>query len=271
MKLKNLFEILGFRGKAKHYGYEEHECLLGPGQSVTYARWKHPNETPKSVDPAFVEAYREILSEGDFCIDIGAHTGDSTLPLGLAVGVNGLVLALEPNPYVYHVLERNVRANRGRMTIETILAAASDHEDFLEFEYSDSGFCNGGRHENIPLLTHGHAFKLEVFCVDLASELRSTYGEYLPRLKFIKTDTEGYDLHVVRGLLPIIREFKPILKVEVFKKTSIEYRRELLNLFAEIDYDVFVIEKEPIQPGLRLTESNLMERAHYDILCKPRR
>ena len=75
----------------------------------------------------------------------------------------------------------------------------------------------------------------------------------------------------MRGLLPIIREFKPILKVEVFKKTSIEYRRELLNLFAEIDYDVFVIEKEPIQPGLRLTESNLMERAHYDILCKPRR
>ena len=270
MKFRNFFEILGFRGKAKHYGYEEHECALSQGQSVTYARWSHPYEASKTIDPAFVDAYREILSEGDFCIDIGAHTGDSTLPIGLAVGVSGLVLALEPNPYVYHVLERNVRANRDRMTIDTILAAASDHQGFLEFEYSDSGYCNGGRHENIPLLAHGHAFKLEVFCLDLAKELRSTYGEFLPRLKFIKTDTEGYDLYVVKGLLPIIREFRPTLKVEVFKKTSVEYRRELLNLFTGIDYDVFVIDREPIHPGVRLTESNLTERSHYDILCSPR-
>lgn len=270
MKLKNLFEILGFRGKAKHYGYEEHECALTHGQKVNYAKWSHPYETAKTIDPGYVDAYKEILSEGDFCIDIGAHTGDSTLPIGLAVGQNGLVLALEPNPYVYHVLERNVRANRGRVNIETILAAASDHDGFLQFEYSDSGYCNGGRHENIPLLAHGHAFKLEVFCLDLAKELRSTYSEYLPRLKFIKTDTEGYDLYVVKGLLPIIREFRPILKVEVFKKTNTDYRRELLNLFTEMDYDVFMIDKEPVYPGPRLTESNLQERSHYDILCAPR-
>jgi hypothetical protein len=85
MKLKNVFEILGFRGKAKHYGYEEHECALSQGQSVNYARWSHPYEASKTIDPGYVDAYREILSEGDFCVDIGAHTGDSTLPLGLAV------------------------------------------------------------------------------------------------------------------------------------------------------------------------------------------
>lgn len=29
-------------------------------------------------------------------IDIGAHTGDTTLPMGLATGSEGLVLAIEP-------------------------------------------------------------------------------------------------------------------------------------------------------------------------------
>lgn len=269
MKLKNLFEIIGFRGKAKHYGYKEHEFQLGDGKTVTYARWSHPHETPKSIETGYVEAYREFIHEGDFCLDIGAHTGDSTLPIGLAAGLTGMVLALEPNPYVYHVLERNVRANRARVNIETIMAAASDHEGFLEFEYSDSGFCNGGRHENIPLLAHGHAFKLEVFCLNLEQELRSTYGEFLPRLKFIKIDTEGYDLHVVKGILPVIREFRPFLKVEVFKKTGADYRRELLDLFTGLNYGVFIVEDESVHRGPRLTAENLNERPHYDILCTP--
>jgi hypothetical protein len=74
----------------------------------------------------------------------------------------------------------------------------------------------------------------------------------------------------VKGILPIIREFRPIMKVEVFKKTSTEYRRELLNLFTGMNYDVFMIDREPAHPGVRLTESNLHERSHYDILCSPR-
>ena len=34
---------------------------------------------------------------------IGAHIGDTTLPIALAAGKKGFVLALEPNPYVFHV------------------------------------------------------------------------------------------------------------------------------------------------------------------------
>jgi len=65
MKLKNLFEVIGIRRKAKHYGYEDHECSLGAGESVTYARWSHPHETPKTIDPGFVDAYRGIGTDPD--------------------------------------------------------------------------------------------------------------------------------------------------------------------------------------------------------------
>lgn len=216
-----------------------------------------------------IEAYREIVKEGDFCLDIGAHAGDSTIPLALAVGKTGCVLALEPNPYVYHVLEKNARVNRSLLNIKTMMAAASDHDGFLECEYSDAGFCNGGRHENISLWRHGNAYKLTVFCVNLERELLDNFHDLLPHLTFIKVDTEGYDLYVLRTMTYILRSYRPIVKAEVYKQTDRTYRLEMLDFFVERDYSVFRLEEEPVKCGVPLTKENLEERRHYDILCIP--
>jgi len=269
MKIRNLFELLGFRGKPQHFTYEMHDFNLGNGAVVHYAQWLHPKESKKYFTAAMVDDYREILSEGDFCIDIGAHTGDSTIPMAIAVSKSGCVLALEPNPYVYHVLEKNAKTNSHNMNIKTRMVAASTKEGFLEFEYSDSGFCNGGRHEGISALKHGHAFKLEVFCVDIEKELDEDYGEWLPRLKFIKVDTEGFDLYVLQSMINVIKTYRPVVKAEVFKGTDRNYRIELLSMFQDLGYSVFKIEDEPIKTGPRLTEDNLEEWRHYDILCLP--
>ena len=150
-----------------------------------------------------------------------------------------------------------------------MMAAAATKEGFLQFEYSDSGYCNGGRHEGISALKHGHAFKLEVFCVDIEKELRENFSDVLSRLKFIKVDTEGYDLYVLRSMVNIIKTYRPIVKTEVFKKTDRNYRRELLSLFLDLDYSVHKIVEEPIKAGPLLTEENLEEWKHYDILCLP--
>ncbi len=269
MKLKNCFQVLGIRGKPRHYPYQIHDFSLDDGRIVHYAHWRHPREESKDISSQMVDAYREILDEGDSCIDIGAHTGDSTLPIALAMNGTGWVLALEPNPYVYHVLEKNARANRDSASIETVMAAAATREGFLQFEYSDHGYCNGGRHEGISPFAHGHAFKLDVFCIDLQRELDTTYASYLPRLKFIKTDTEGHDLYVLRSILPTLRRFQPIIKAEVFKRTDLEYRRELLHLLEELGYQVYKVDAEPIQPGARISEQNLNHWAHYDIIAYP--
>ena len=81
------------------------------------------------------------------------------------------------------------------------MAAAAPTEGFMEFEYSDAGFCNGGRHKGIPAIKHGHPFKLEVFCVNLENELREHFSDMLTQLKFIKVDTEGYDLYVLESMV----------------------------------------------------------------------
>jgi len=269
MRLKSLLQVMGFRGKPRHYGYEMYDYPVGEGRVVHYAHWLHPHEKKKVITAEAVEAYAELMDEGDFCIDIGAHAGDSTLPMALAAGPTGCVLALEPNPYVYHVLEKNARANAHLANIRPLMAASVPEPGFVEFEYSDAGFCNGGRHEGISAWRHGHAFKLSVFGVDLMHELQTDYADRLPKLRLIKVDSEGYDLYILRSLAGLIDAHRPIVKAEVFKDTDTAYRRDLLAFFIDRGYRVYKIDEDPITPGPVLNPDTVDNWRHYDILCRP--
>ena len=90
MKIKRFFHLLNLRGKPRHFAYKMHDIDLGNGAAVHYARWMHPhpNEAKKTVTPQMIDAYREFLSEGDFCIGIEAHMGDTTLPMAFNTAKN---------------------------------------------------------------------------------------------------------------------------------------------------------------------------------------
>ena len=271
MKLRNYIEILGFKGKPKHYKYRLRNYKLNNELDVNIAQWLHPKETLKEFTLQDINIYKKLIKPGDFCIDIGAHTGDTAIPMSIAAGKKGLVLALEPNPYVYHVLEKNSRVNRHLGNIDTIMAAVTPEEGFMEFEYSDSGFCNGGRHEGVGIFKHGHPYKLEVFGVNLAKELKENYSNKLPKLNLIKVDTEGYDLYVVKSISEIIDLYRPQLILEVFKNTSEAYRKELFSFLIERNYEIFFVEGSNIcnfHKKLNLSDINIQK--HYDIVCIPK-
>lgn len=273
MKLRNLFEFAGLRGKPRHFDFTTRSIALDDGRQVTVADWQHPRlsdgRDPYALMPQVIRDHRQNVSEGDFCIDIGAHVGNSALPMAIAAGRSGCVLALEPNPFVYHVLEKNARANRHIANIRTIMAAAGQSRGFLEFEYSDSGFCNGGRHEGISALRHGHPYKLSVFCVDLQQELREDYAEELERLRLIKVDAEGYDLYILRALAGIIDQYRPVVKAEVFKNTSRQYREDMFDFFESHRYEVFDVATDRFVRGERLDHEAIARSGHFDVLCFP--
>lgn len=269
MKLKSFFEVLGFRGKPKRYGSTvstfDFEWLKHP---IRYAQWLHPKESVKTISEIEVSNYKKFLSKGDFCIDIGAHSGDSTLPMAVAVSVEGLVLALEPNPYVFPLLEKTVRMNRGVLNIFPMMAASAHTSGYMTFEYSDSGFCNGGRHEDISKFRHGHAYKLEVVTINLAQELKQCFSTELARLKFIKVDTEGFDLQVLKSLEEIIVQYRPFIKAEVYTKLTQSQREQLLNFLFAHNYDIYKVTEQDMQ-GPKLSIEDTMKWRTYDIFCKP--
>ncbi|HLQ79381.1 MAG TPA: FkbM family methyltransferase [Terriglobia bacterium] len=269
MKAREFGHLLGFRGKPQAYGFEVRAFDLSRDGRVEYAQWLHPGESQKAIAQETVDELRKFLKPGDFAIDIGAHSGDTAVPIGLAVGNTGCVLALEPNKFVFPVLEKNSQLNPGKTRIVPMMFAATPEDGEFDFEYSDSGFCNGGRHEGISKWRHAHAFKLRVAGKNLESYLRNQCSELLTKLKYIKVDAEGYDVTILKTLSNVIAERRPYIKAEVYKHTNPSQREELYRFFAGHRYAIHRIEGENCYAGEVLGENDLMKWRHFDIFCTP--
>lgn len=269
LKLKELAYLAGLRPKAKTYGYEQHTFELAEEGTVLYAQWLHPNETPKQITQQAVDALRKFLSRGDVAIDIGAHTGDSTLPIALAVGKQGCVLALEPNRYVFPVLQANAEWNAARTRIMPLMFAATPKDTELEFQYSDSGYCNGGRFEGVSPWSHGHAFKLKVQGKNLHEYLNKTFPELIPKIRYMKIDTEGYEPVVLETLAVLIAQCRPYLRIEVYRRLEPERRRAMFRFLAGHGYIIHKMVDDGDYRGEILTEQDVTRWRHFDIFCVP--
>src|SRR3972149_742186 len=82
------------------YGHELREFQLAHDGRIEFAQWLHPYDRPTEITQSAVDALRGFVFPGDFVIDVGAHTGDTTVPMALAAGPTGCTLAIEPNPHV---------------------------------------------------------------------------------------------------------------------------------------------------------------------------
>ena len=270
MKLKEFFYMLGARPSPKIYPYEVVDFELPNDGHIQYAQWLHPAETRKVIRQDAVNELRKFIAPSDVAIDIGAHTGDTTIPMGLAAGRDGCVLALEPNSYVFPILKKNSDLNPTKATIVPLMIAATPEPGEFYFEYSDPGFCNGGLHDGISQWRHGHAFKLRVHGENLQSYIAEHFPLLTPRIRFLKVDAEGYDYQILSSLVNLISAQKPFIKAEVFKHLSLAQRERLYDLLVELGYDVFVVESDVNYLGAKLERQDVMSRRHYDVFCVPK-
>jgi len=274
LRAKEFIYLLGLKPKPKTFGFViEALDLTGDGR-IEVARWLHPGAyriVPAQVQAA-VDQLRRFLRAGDVAIDIGAHVGDSTIPIALAVGASGAVLALEPNPYVFPVLERNASLNRDKTNILPLKFAAMRADGSYEFQYGDEGYCNGGFHEGMSKWLHGSAFKVQVEGKNLPTFLRRTHADLIPRLRFIKVDAEGFDLAVLETLEDLIWSRRPFLQVEMFslRKSTPVYRLRLYDFLVGHGYHVHRMPGNENFLGDLVTPGNLMRWNVYDVFCVPK-
>jgi FkbM family methyltransferase len=269
VKTREILYLLGFRPAPRKYGFEVVTFDLPSEGRIEYARWLHPREVRKIFSQDAVDQLRKFLSPGDVAIDIGAHSGDSAIPMALAVGPTGTVLALEPNPYIFPVLQKNSELNRDKATIIPLPFAATPNDGEYEFEYGDAGFCNGGLHEGVNRWKHGLAFKLKVVGKNLGEYLAAEHPELLPRVRYIKVDAEGYDLTVLTSLTKMIAQYRPFIRAEVYKWTRRKERRLLIEFLATGGYSIWCLEDERNYCAEAVTADRVMEWTHYDVFAVP--
>jgi FkbM family methyltransferase len=269
LKLKELPYLLGLQPGPKTYGFKINKFDLPGDGTIEYAQWLHPKDMGTEIRQASVDALRKFLSPGDAAIDIGAHSGDSTIPIALAVGRQGCVLALEPNRYVFPVLKKNSELNVAKTNIIPLMFAATPEDMEMEFQYSDSGFCNGGRFEGISKWRHGHAFRLKVQGRNLNSLVNNEYPDLIPRIRYIKMDTEGYESAVLQSLGSLLSTSKPYLKVEVYRKSDDAQRQALHRSLASLGYTIHKITGDENYFGETIAARDMSKWRHFDIFCVP--
>ncbi len=252
------------------WGWEIRNFSLSGDGRLQFAQWRHPATSITTIEQEEVDALRQWIRPGDFAIDIGAHTGDTSVPMALAAGRQGCVLALEPNRYAFAVLAANARLNANCTRIEPRCYAATQDDGQFEFLYGDASYCNGGQaigrwnpfRKKYPLPVEGRR---------LIRVLRGEFGDWLPRLRYVKVDAEGHDLGILQSIMPVLRECQPVIRTEVFKKLPAADRFALYELLVEAGYDVHRYADGASPQGTPLVRRQMTEHRHFDVLALPKR
>ncbi len=272
MKWKSWLWSLGWPAPTKCYGYRLESCVTERVGRVQYAKWEHPRDYFRPIDDTLLDQLARFVEPGDTVLDIGAHSGDMSLPLALVAGPEGAVFAWEPNPYVFPVLEANARLNTKLANLIPIPMAAGADDGLVTLNYSDPGFCNGGSFEGVSRWKHGHPFSLELPTMNVAAWLRREQSARLPRLSLVKIDAEGADLSILQALDSLVQEFEPVIYVEVHRHLSLDRRHALLTHLQRRGYDCrLAVGPNAWAPGERVTLERANEWPHYDLIAIPDR
>ncbi|MGE0844678.1 MAG: FkbM family methyltransferase [Flavobacteriaceae bacterium] len=270
MKLRHIAEMLGFRAPPRRYGYDVEDFDLGDEGTIRYAQWQHPKNRPMRFEPAAIAELKRYIAPGDTVIDIGAHSGDTSVMFALAAGPKGRVFAVEPNSYVLPILEANASLNPRIAPIEILPYAATAAPGKLVFRYSDAGFCNGGDLAAADIGRHRHYYELAVEGRNIADELAARAPESLERLRLIKSDTEGNDASVIASLRPLIDRHRPYLICEFYRHMDEASRRDFHRLLSgDLGYTVHLAGLWDGLAGEVLGPGDLMREEHFDVFCVP--
>jgi FkbM family methyltransferase len=174
--------------------------------------------------------WKTLLKPNTTVVDIGAHSGDTTIIMGAMTG--STVLAVECNPHIMPWTE--FACNMNQHLAKFVLAhEAVTTEDNVEVTFADHGnnMCNGGLVGGIsdygiklPGLT------LESICKKYLSD------DEISKIDLIKIDTEGHDFLILDGSRDFIDTVKPKLFVEWFSQFNQEQSNAIFDIIESLDY-----------------------------------
>ena len=249
--LKDSFARKKARRVFQNFGHRIDSFQLKDEGNVDYANWLNPLIQPKHITQEEVNFFKSIIRKDSLVIDIGANTGDLTVPIALAAGNKGLVIALDPNTQVFAILAVNAKLNSDKTNIVPLQFAATETDGDFYFASSEPTFSNGGLVNDANDLAHG-IFKLKekVKGVNLDAYLQTHYAEWVPKISFIKVDTEGNDFSVLKTVEGIIAAYKPSIVAEVFPTLSKQERDGMFHFFSEKGYTIYDLSHLDLNGGV---------------------
>jgi FkbM family methyltransferase len=166
----------------------------------------------KTYEPELITLAAQYLDPHRDVVDVGANIGLLTVFFARALHPGKKVLAIEPTPLAHRYLIRNLERNQvlDSVILYEGLAAEKTGPYTLNIIPGKEEYSSQGKivHTSVA----GEKFETMRILGERIDTLVERYGLHPG---FIKIDTEGAELFVLRGALRTLRQECPVLLVEV--------------------------------------------------------
>ncbi len=188
----------------------------------------------EKYEPYLTELMLSKIKKGDVVLDIGANIGYYAVLFADKVGKKGKVIAIEPDPINFEILQKNIKENKIFNVVAVQAAVGNENKKMKIFESKE----NFGDHR-----MWGDGQSLPVFCRKLDDLLKEL--EY-QKIDFIKMDVQGFESLVIEGGEKIIEKNKPIIFFEYWpwgnKKAGSDIKK-MMNFFKKIYKKIFWVDE----------------------------
>lgn len=197
-----------------------------------------------------LDLMRSFLRPGHVVLDVGANVGYPTRIFARGVGPTGRVLAFEPNPLIFPILERNLRRFA---QVKTFNVGLSSAESKVPLFLAGKNFSVASLSESYPAkhleLMENASMNSVTARVVRGDDLLAANG--VTKIDAVKIDVEGWELNALAGLektiaasprLTIFSELNPAAQ-----ECAGHQPRELLDWFASHGFKVQYPEHNRLQ------------------------
>jgi FkbM family methyltransferase len=219
-----------FIGDREGRDWYEYECINNP-------RW---------LEMRFMKD--KIISKGDVIFECGSHHGCSTILLSRWVGESGKVIAFEPVPANFSILESNIALNKIENVISHMKGVGSS-SGTLYFDKTTSAISSASL-----------GIKIDIVPLDEFEHLKPT---------LIKIDVEGFEVDVLRGAKKIL-ESRPKIELEIHPEQMAQFGVSTKDIFEIIDlknYKTWIQWRDDEYPQEYVPGTEIRTRAH--LFCLP--
>lgn len=212
-----------------------------------------------------------LPQKNDFCaIDIGANIGAICLPLA-SRNADARIIAVEPTDHAFKRLKRNIDLNPAlQLRIKAVQAFMGDGSQAPPgmIAYPSWRLDNPAGEKHEVHLGQAH----EVTCPTLSID-GLTQQEGLDHLDFIKIDTDGHELDILKGGRQSIERWRPII---VFEFCFYENEKrgysfdDFTAYFRELNYEICLSDGKTRIPDEAAARRVVPNLGSYDFVALPR-
>lgn len=193
------------------------------------------------VDRHLLDMARELVKPGAVVWDVGANVGLFAFSAAAKAGPSGLVVAVEPDVWLAHLIDRSSREiNQKKIPaaqVRVLCAAASAELHVTELQIAErarasnhlAGISGSSQ-------TGGFRHRQPTLSVPLDSLL-----EFFPAPSVLKIDVEAHEVQVLRGASRLLDSARPVIWCEVDPKNA----HEVSDLLRQKNYRLFGAASNP--------------------------